>query len=200
MSQPVDYTQEDPIGLAGGMNLYGYAAGDPINNSDPFGLKVCFAGKKAEVAEMKAAMETATQTTFELNSDGCANSNSVKSTVAGGKFSELGERFFAMADQEDGEWSLIAWEFEGRAVGSRNFGTAMIGFGEQRNYQFATGPWGQCDGGTAAMGITGQVVHELLGHLWQARGGGSDKDEPYAVASENLFRALPGQGPQRCRY
>ncbi len=32
------FTQEDPIGLAGGMNLYGYADGDPINNSDPYGL------------------------------------------------------------------------------------------------------------------------------------------------------------------
>jgi RHS repeat-associated protein len=32
------FTQEDPIGLAGGMNLYGYAGGDPINFSDPFGL------------------------------------------------------------------------------------------------------------------------------------------------------------------
>jgi RHS repeat-associated protein len=34
------FTQEDPIGLAGGMNLYGFAGGDPVNNSDPFGL--CF--------------------------------------------------------------------------------------------------------------------------------------------------------------
>ena len=32
------FTQEDPIGLAGGMNLYGFAAGDPVNFSDPFGL------------------------------------------------------------------------------------------------------------------------------------------------------------------
>lgn len=32
------FTQEDPIGLAGGMNLYGYAGGDPVNYSDPFGL------------------------------------------------------------------------------------------------------------------------------------------------------------------
>jgi len=32
------FTQEDPIGLAGGLNLYGYADGDPVNFSDPFGL------------------------------------------------------------------------------------------------------------------------------------------------------------------
>lgn len=32
------FTQEDPLGLAGGLNVYGYAAGDPVNYSDPFGL------------------------------------------------------------------------------------------------------------------------------------------------------------------
>jgi uncharacterized protein RhaS with RHS repeats len=32
------FTQEDPIGLAGGMNAYGYAEGDPVSYSDPFGL------------------------------------------------------------------------------------------------------------------------------------------------------------------
>jgi RHS repeat-associated protein len=32
------FTQEDPIGLAGGANLYGFAGGDPVNFSDPFGL------------------------------------------------------------------------------------------------------------------------------------------------------------------
>ena len=32
------FTQTDPIGLAGGMNLYGFAGGDPVNFSDPFGL------------------------------------------------------------------------------------------------------------------------------------------------------------------
>jgi RHS repeat-associated protein len=32
------FTQEDPIGLAGGLNVYGFANGDPVNFSDPFGL------------------------------------------------------------------------------------------------------------------------------------------------------------------
>jgi RHS repeat-associated protein len=32
------FTQEDPIGFAGGLNLYGFAGGDPVNYSDPFGL------------------------------------------------------------------------------------------------------------------------------------------------------------------
>jgi RHS repeat-associated protein len=32
------FTQEDPIGLAGGLNVYGYGSGDPVNYSDPFGL------------------------------------------------------------------------------------------------------------------------------------------------------------------
>lgn len=31
-------TQQAPIGLAGGLNLYGFASGDPVNFSDPFGL------------------------------------------------------------------------------------------------------------------------------------------------------------------
>ncbi|MFL5576193.1 MAG: RHS repeat-associated core domain-containing protein [Gemmatimonadaceae bacterium] len=35
------FTQPDPIGLAGGLNAYGFAAGDPVNYSDPFGLNPC---------------------------------------------------------------------------------------------------------------------------------------------------------------
>ncbi|HEV7706482.1 MAG TPA: RHS repeat-associated core domain-containing protein [Gemmatimonadaceae bacterium] len=32
------FTQEDPIGLAGGLNAYGFANGNPVGYDDPFGL------------------------------------------------------------------------------------------------------------------------------------------------------------------
>ena len=54
------FTQEDPIGLAGGMNLYGYADGDPINFADPFGLSSCpkdATDKEREECEKKEAAE-----------------------------------------------------------------------------------------------------------------------------------------------
>ncbi|MDX2060499.1 MAG: RHS repeat-associated core domain-containing protein, partial [Gemmatimonadales bacterium] len=46
------FTQPDPIGLAGGLNLYGFANGDPVNFSDPFGLVPC------TNAELAAGKET----------------------------------------------------------------------------------------------------------------------------------------------
>jgi RHS repeat-associated protein len=32
------FLQTDPIGTAGGMNIYGYVGGDPVNGTDPWGL------------------------------------------------------------------------------------------------------------------------------------------------------------------
>ena len=42
------FTQEDPIGLAGGLNAYGFAAGNPVSFVDPFGLTGC--GKSSKCA------------------------------------------------------------------------------------------------------------------------------------------------------
>jgi RHS repeat-associated protein len=54
------FTQEDPIGLAGGMNLYGFAAGDPVNLSDPFGLcPPCDLGVQLQAAAAAAGASAA---------------------------------------------------------------------------------------------------------------------------------------------
>jgi RHS repeat-associated protein len=39
--QTGQFTQPDPIGLAGGLNSYGFAGGDPVSYSDPYGLTAC---------------------------------------------------------------------------------------------------------------------------------------------------------------
>ncbi len=52
------FTQEDPIGLAGGLNLYGFAAGDPVNFGDPFGLA---ADTLQEVTVQQASTEEPVQ-------------------------------------------------------------------------------------------------------------------------------------------
>jgi RHS repeat-associated protein len=39
--QTGQFTQPDPIGLAGGLNAYGFANGDPVSYSDPYGLGGC---------------------------------------------------------------------------------------------------------------------------------------------------------------
>jgi RHS repeat-associated protein len=37
--QTGQFTQPDPIGIAGGLNVYGFAAGDPVTYADPYGLE-----------------------------------------------------------------------------------------------------------------------------------------------------------------
>jgi RHS repeat-associated protein len=43
------FTQEDPIGLAGGLSAYGFPNGDPIAYSDPFGLQGCKEEKNCDI-------------------------------------------------------------------------------------------------------------------------------------------------------
>ncbi|MDX2184057.1 MAG: RHS repeat-associated core domain-containing protein, partial [Gemmatimonadaceae bacterium] len=52
------FTQPDPIGIAGGLNLYGYADGDPVNYSDPFGLSPCCVHVGAIASSLARALET----------------------------------------------------------------------------------------------------------------------------------------------
>jgi RHS repeat-associated protein len=53
------FTQPDPIGIAGGLNSYGFAAGDPVTYSDPYGLKpdsVYIIGNPEYIARVSASL------------------------------------------------------------------------------------------------------------------------------------------------
>jgi uncharacterized protein RhaS with RHS repeats len=55
------FTQPDPIGLAGGLNVYGFAGGDPANFVDPFGLDTTYYdiyGVEVERIEAKQDVDT----------------------------------------------------------------------------------------------------------------------------------------------
>ena len=63
--QTGQFTQQDPIGLAGGLNLYGFAEGDPINFSDPLGLKGCTEDEPC-TASMRGVMNQMVSTATAL--------------------------------------------------------------------------------------------------------------------------------------
>ncbi|HYF35388.1 MAG TPA: RHS repeat-associated core domain-containing protein [Prosthecobacter sp.] len=60
------FVQEDPIGLAGGVNIYGFAEGDPTSFSDPYGLKVC-----ASSPLLRWGIEKAVNATVRWDREGC---------------------------------------------------------------------------------------------------------------------------------
>jgi RHS repeat-associated protein len=52
------FISKDPIGLAGGINRYCYAANNPTRYADPFGLKICFSGDPELIKMYIDYMET----------------------------------------------------------------------------------------------------------------------------------------------
>jgi RHS repeat-associated protein len=93
------FTQEDPIGLAGGMNLYGFASGDPVTYSDPFGLSGC---KKGEECPTPGAVAIA------LLKESIANVIDAAVDVLGSLGNSLKEAMPGLAAQTAGDLALAA--------------------------------------------------------------------------------------------
>jgi RHS repeat-associated protein len=120
------FTQPDPIGIAGGLNSYGFASGDPINYSDPFGL--CAVAGAASSVAMGSALATATGSTYGAGSavvDAVTGALCVGAIVKGFKLWRAGQalaRAAAVTDRVIGHYPRYLQV--GEAIGAKTFNIA----------------------------------------------------------------------------
>jgi len=93
------FTQEDPIGLAGGTNLYGFAGGDPASYSDPLGLRLC-----ARSRQLQIGVERASNARITWDSEGCVQSYTL---LGGSEWHESQHVFRLMVESESTYW--VEW-------------------------------------------------------------------------------------------
>jgi RHS repeat-associated protein len=214
------FTQPDPIGLAGGLNSYGFAAGDPVSYADPFGLKVCYQGNRAQVSALRAATEEATGAAVYLDKDNCVSGvgNSMNRGLRG-----LRNRLVLLASLE------IVYNVSFGTRGAGDHESALSGEGNVTqsyitrhcpalvcpvNIWIASG-WatgyrstdilGMCMPWRGSRNTLGQqIAHELLGHGFEYYAYGAAathaRSEMATIrGADNVFLAATGQRP-RCAH
>jgi RHS repeat-associated protein len=191
------FTQPDPIGLAGGLNAYGFADGDPVSYSDPSGLRVC-----AKTFQLRLAIQRAVNAQIRWDGENCATN----AWYWGGE-----------------EWRRIQREFEDMLKDPRDF-TVAPGTPETRNplgcgYAGDACSWFDdktltayifvdqrpryraCGGplfGSRRYDLEGVILHELLGHGRAVREDWSLRAHtPMLLQVENDYHRIRGQ-KQRC--
>jgi len=167
------FTQEDPIGLAGGLNLYGYAGGDPINNHDPFGL---------ELKPIDARSERALNRLRRSADEAAASSDSATAAAGQALQNQLAE-LDAMED---------VIYVQSRTFGRSGFGKVLAADGSP------TGDWGvQIGGLPIRFGTATKLSHELGHAYFTLTTGQYDPRSPgpsnnAALRMDNLYRATQG--------
>jgi RHS repeat-associated protein len=187
------WTQEDPIGLAGGLNLYQFNGNNPVSNTDPFGLKVCFKGSGQEVADLKAATENATNSIILLDHRGCVAA-SVQSR-GNKRFDAIRAKFQGLVDSPE--------QFTIRFT--RLFDSAQIDkylvdvYEKYFALAYPAIVSGRCQAEQVPWNLSQVVAHELNHHYTVPSTGMMDNDENRAVDAENVYNRASGR-PVRCAY
>jgi RHS repeat-associated protein len=93
------FTQPDPIGLAGGLNSYGFAAGDPVSYADPYGT--CAEESNGGGGETQDSTRTATER--EEARLRCIANNYLQPEVRGHALAMLNSQKVGVGDYRLGE-------------------------------------------------------------------------------------------------
>jgi len=151
--------------------------------SDPYGLKVCYGENNRD--QLVKATQEATNTTFDLDDDGCVKEGSIK---GGGdrKFSELTNIFRNLVGSD------TRYDLElrvGGSSGTDRFGnTSHINTLDAVRISYNTGAGYQSYGGRVAA----LVAHELLGHSQDSFMQRAIRSEVNALRVENLYLKAVG--------
>ncbi len=182
------FTQEDPIGLAGGLNLYGFARGDPVNFADPFGLALCL--RKTENMSTLQVAKLMVAVAEVSHSDIVWENNCVKSWKArpGKGWEEIQSRFGFMV--HSGDTARVEWGSASQAVRSSLIATIQeTNLGQyvvDSPFDILTGTCGS--NVRADFTVASTVAHEVIGHLYNymAKAQVPDQDEAIRIANEYL--------------
>lgn len=187
------WTQEDPIGIAGGANLYRYSGNNPALFTDPFGLRICFLGTQKEVQELKEGTEEATKTIIVLDRKNCV----VKWEARGREgFEEIQARFAEMADPTT---TVFKVRFAGEGQSSKflpETNTARVRRGDI-GFLYFSGIGAACTIRTGRFTLGAIVLHELVGHGYNVLTTGEPAGQREAIRIENLYHSARNQLP-RC--
>jgi RHS repeat-associated protein len=196
------FTQEDPMGLAGGLNLYGFTRGDPVNFADPLGLAVCLRGtnnmSRLQVAKLMVAVGEAT------HSDIVWQNNCVKSWKArpGKGWEEIQSRFGFMV--QSGDTARVEWGSESSAsrrtliatIEETSLGQYVV----DSPYDFSLDNilTGKCGSNVMAdWTVASTVAHEVIGHLYNYMANVQAIEQDEAIRIENQYHAASHEA-QRC--
>ncbi|MGH2608426.1 MAG: RHS repeat-associated core domain-containing protein, partial [Tepidiformaceae bacterium] len=186
------WTQEDPIGIAGGVNLYQYVGNNPARLTDPFGLKVCFFGNRGEVARLRSATENATNTKLTLDKNNCVRDVQSRGDDS---FDDIRAKFQALVDASE-TFTLRFTRIFNSAQISRYFVDVYEKYGA---LAYPAVVKGRCVHEQVPWDLNQVVAHELYHHYSVPSTGNIDNDEDAAVGAENTYNRAAGR-PIRCAY
>jgi len=182
------WTQEDPIGVAGGINLYGYVENNPVTLTDPFGLKVCFQGSPTEVKRLADSTRTATKTTFDLDASGC-----VTNVQPVGRWTKVSRAFASLANDSTEIVNLVytSGAGSGNRKGKVEIDTTQVAHPYGTFYVSPVA----CQSSPGAVYDEPSIIAHELGHAW-ATFNDNKHTNRIAIDWENTVNIARGRPPR----